>query len=146
MYRPNPGNRNLRVVTPSTGTPLISPQVIYSDDWSRFGSCQSDQRAKTVMFPDKENFPSNKAYKDAIGQAQQICAGCPVQDLCLTSAIDSREPHGVWGGATERERRELRRDLAAQKVAYNLARIRAEALRARAGMVMVRRELAGVAS
>jgi WhiB family redox-sensing transcriptional regulator len=31
-------------------------------------------------------------------QAQMLCAGCPVQELCLAGALERREPHGVWGG------------------------------------------------
>lgn len=30
--------------------------------------------------------------------ARDLCAGCPVLDLCLTGALERREPHGVWGG------------------------------------------------
>lgn len=33
-----------------------------------------------------------------LGQAQALCAGCAVQDLCLAGALERREPHGVWGG------------------------------------------------
>ena len=33
-----------------------------------------------------------------LGQAQALCAGCAVQDLCLVGALERREPHGVWGG------------------------------------------------
>ena len=31
-------------------------------------------------------------------QAQALCAGCPVAELCLAGALERREPHGVWGG------------------------------------------------
>jgi WhiB family transcriptional regulator, redox-sensing transcriptional regulator len=31
-------------------------------------------------------------------QAQGLCAGCPVQEMCLAGALERREPHGVWGG------------------------------------------------
>ena len=31
-------------------------------------------------------------------RAKRICAGCPVQLLCLEGAIDRHEPWGVWGG------------------------------------------------
>jgi WhiB family redox-sensing transcriptional regulator len=33
-----------------------------------------------------------------LGQAQALCAECPVKDLCLAGALERREPHGVWGG------------------------------------------------
>jgi WhiB family redox-sensing transcriptional regulator len=30
--------------------------------------------------------------------AREMCAPCPVRDLCLAGALERREPHGVWGG------------------------------------------------
>jgi len=41
--------------------------------------------------------------------AKAICRSCPVQAACLEWALDSREKDGVWGGATERERRRILR-------------------------------------
>jgi len=34
----------------------------------------------------------------ALEVARDLCAGCPVLDLCLAGAVERREPHGVWGG------------------------------------------------
>lgn len=39
--------------------------------------------------------------------AKAICARCDVRQECLDYAIRIREPHGIWGGLTERERRVL---------------------------------------
>ena len=39
--------------------------------------------------------------------AKEICALCPVRTSCLEHALAVRERDGVWGGATERERRRL---------------------------------------
>jgi WhiB family transcriptional regulator, redox-sensing transcriptional regulator len=39
--------------------------------------------------------------------AKAICAQCPVKTACLEWALSSREKEGVWGGATERERRRI---------------------------------------
>lgn len=30
--------------------------------------------------------------------AKELCLDCPVQALCLSGALDRREPWGVWGG------------------------------------------------
>ncbi|WP_028661318.1 WhiB family transcriptional regulator [Nocardioides insulae] len=30
--------------------------------------------------------------------AKELCAGCPVQALCLDGAMARKEPWGVWGG------------------------------------------------
>jgi WhiB family redox-sensing transcriptional regulator len=36
-----------------------------------------------------------------------MCALCPVQRACLDYAIGIREPHGVWGGLNEVERKQI---------------------------------------
>jgi WhiB family transcriptional regulator, redox-sensing transcriptional regulator len=40
--------------------------------------------------------------------AKQLCAECPVADLCLEYSLASEEQFGVWGGLTPRERRAMR--------------------------------------
>jgi WhiB family redox-sensing transcriptional regulator len=40
-------------------------------------------------------------------EAKAICDSCAVQQPCLEWALNSRERDGVWGGATERERRRM---------------------------------------
>ncbi|MEM8923265.1 MAG: WhiB family transcriptional regulator [Actinomycetota bacterium] len=49
-------------------------------------------------------FPS-----DGVGVevAKKICSTCPAQAECLEYALDNRIDHGVWGGASERQRRRL---------------------------------------
>lgn len=42
----------------------------------------------------------------AIGKA--ICHTCPVELACLQHAVRVGEPHGVWGGKSERARRRIR--------------------------------------
>ncbi len=42
-------------------------------------------------------------------RARTICSGCPVTYECLAEALDNRIEWGVWGGMTERERRQLLR-------------------------------------
>ncbi len=42
-------------------------------------------------------------------EAKAVCATCVVQQQCLEFALDSRESEGVWGGATEKERRRILR-------------------------------------
>ncbi|MFG2606609.1 WhiB family transcriptional regulator [Streptomyces sp. NPDC048514] len=41
--------------------------------------------------------------------AKALCIGCPVGTECLAHALDHRIEHGIWGGMTERERRNLLR-------------------------------------
>ncbi len=40
-------------------------------------------------------------------RAKDICASCPVRQPCLDYAIQIREPHGIWGGLNENERKHL---------------------------------------
>ena len=62
------------------------------------GSCRSV--APDVFFP-----------SDGVGveAARRICDACPVKEPCLEYAIIHRVEHGVWGGASERERRRIAR-------------------------------------
>lgn len=40
-------------------------------------------------------------------EAKAVCLGCSVRQACLEWALANREHDGVWGGATERERRRM---------------------------------------
>jgi WhiB family redox-sensing transcriptional regulator len=42
-------------------------------------------------------------------QPRAVCADCPVRTDCLEHAITTNEKVGIWGGLSERERRQLRR-------------------------------------
>lgn len=47
------------------------------------------------------------ADDDPGDEAKAICQVCPVRTPCLEWALSTREKEGIWGGATERERRRL---------------------------------------
>ncbi len=68
------------------------------NEWMAQGRCREMDPA--VFFP-----------SDGVGVqvAQRICAECPVRVPCLEYALVNRIDHGVWGGASERERRRLLR-------------------------------------
>ena len=53
-----------------------------------------------------EFFPSDGVGVD---NARKICGQCNVQAACLEYALTYRIDHGVWGGASERERRRILR-------------------------------------
>jgi WhiB family transcriptional regulator, redox-sensing transcriptional regulator len=40
-------------------------------------------------------------------EAKAVCRSCTVRETCLEYALAHRERDGVWGGATERERRRI---------------------------------------
>jgi WhiB family transcriptional regulator, redox-sensing transcriptional regulator len=57
------------------------------------------------------NYPETKEEKTIRErQAKGICSRCPVRIECLEYAIRIREPHGIWGGLNEMERRILIRE------------------------------------
>lgn len=66
--------------------------------WMALGKCRDMDPA--LFFP-----------SDGIGvrAAQRVCAVCPVRIPCLQHALDNRIDDGVWGGASERERRHILR-------------------------------------
>lgn len=49
---------------------------------------------------------------DTADAARAICAACPVRLDCLEHALDNGERFGIWGGFTEPERRQMRRQRA----------------------------------
>lgn len=69
-----------------------------STDWMAGGKCRDMD--PSLFFPN-----------DGIGVqvAQRICAECSVRSACLEYALTNRVDHGVWGGASERERRRILR-------------------------------------
>jgi WhiB family redox-sensing transcriptional regulator len=51
-------------------------------------------------------YPNSEEEADA---GKVICAQCSVRQSCLEYSLLSRERDGVWGGATEKERRRILR-------------------------------------
>jgi WhiB family redox-sensing transcriptional regulator len=64
------------------------------------------ERAKCRGAAPSEFFPSDGT---GVETAQRVCDGCPVRRDCLEYALRHRIEHGVWGGASERERRRILR-------------------------------------
>jgi WhiB family redox-sensing transcriptional regulator len=96
----NQGNSNF---VSTVGGIVEGPQTPDEYAWMLHARCRG---ANPTEF-----FPS-----DGLGveMAQRICTGCAVRVDCLEYALLHRIEHGVWGGASERERRRIlrrRRDL-----------------------------------
>jgi WhiB family redox-sensing transcriptional regulator len=51
-------------------------------------------------------YPASDDDADA-EPARQVCRVCNVREACLEFALAAREREGVWGGATERDRRRI---------------------------------------
>lgn len=49
--------------------------------------------------------------------AKAVCRNCEVRRECLSDALDRNDQHGVWGGLSEKERRQLKRREGSEQVA-----------------------------
>lgn len=68
------------------------------DEWQTDGACRgTDPEAMFVTGAEQH-------------KAAKVCEPCPVRAACLAHALDNREDYGVWGGQTERQRRQLLKD------------------------------------
>lgn len=64
--------------------------------WWDQGACRGLD--SSIFYPDDEVEAQS---------AKAVCSGCAVQRACLDHALTFREKSGVWGGATERDRRRI---------------------------------------
>jgi len=46
-----------------------------------------------------------------IDEAKRVCQGCPARKPCLEWALEHGVAAGIWGGATDEERRAMRQRL-----------------------------------
>jgi WhiB family redox-sensing transcriptional regulator len=67
-------------------------------EWRMLGACRGLDAG--IFYPDND---------DEAEAAKQVCNQCSVQQVCLDYALSEREKAGVWGGATERDRRRILR-------------------------------------
>ena len=74
------------------------------DDWQIQAACRGPHA--TVFFPPPQ-FERKDDKLQREQRAKAICAGCSVRDDCLDYAFSIREPHGIWGGLNETERRQI---------------------------------------
>ena len=47
------------------------------------------------------------ASEDDTEPAKAVCSSCAVRMPCLEYALNNREHDGIWGGASEKERRRI---------------------------------------
>jgi len=72
-----------------------------SPEWMANAACAEVD--PDLHFPSGEHGPANMRQ---IWQAKAVCASCPVMGQCREYGMT--EPHGVWGGLSAGERREIR--------------------------------------
>lgn len=80
------------------------------EDWKDSAACIDEP--DELFFPIGETGP----YAVQAEQAKAVCRRCPVQVECLRTALTNNEA-GVWGGMTDRERRNLKNKTTAAQYA-----------------------------
>ena len=78
-----------------------------SPRWQHEAACRGED-ASYFFAPAYFEKRAEKLGREAMAKA--ICGRCPVREECLEFALGARDPHGVWGGLNEMERRILLRD------------------------------------
>ena len=73
------------------------------EDWRQRAACRDED--PELFFPLSDIGPG--AHQ--VARAKTVCARCPVRAECLDYAVANGLDHGIFGGATESERRTLRR-------------------------------------
>ena len=77
---------------------IYEDQLLESDrSWMSFGLCLG---ATDLFFAERG---------ESMAEAKKVCSQCPVKAECLQYAMDLNIKHGVWGGVSERQRRQKRR-------------------------------------
>ena len=77
---------------------------VNDDLWQVKAACRGPQAA--IFFP-PTHFERKDEKEVREARAKAICATCPVKKACLEYAIRIREPHGIWGGLNELERKQV---------------------------------------
>ena len=81
--------------------------------WRGAAHCRRDNAVFFFAPPHFERKPEKDARESV---ARALCAACPVQVQCLEHALTVREPHGIWGGLNELERKHALRKREAQRL------------------------------
>lgn len=71
------------------------PTAVEDGGWRKRAACR---------YEDGEAWFADKRARIAREYAIAVCSGCPVLDACRDYARRTRQPWGVWGGETPRQR------------------------------------------
>ena len=75
--------------------------------WQFAAACRGED--SSLFFA--PNYFEKREEKDAReAKAKAICGRCQVRAECLEYALRNREPHGIWGGLNEIERKAVIRE------------------------------------
>lgn len=70
-------------------------------DWRDKGTCKRPEFPTWLFFP-------GRGDNETVRRALEVCERCPVIDDCLRFAV-ATNASGVWGGTTEKQRRNMKR-------------------------------------
>lgn len=71
-------------------------------DWRDRAACRDED--PELFFPVSDVGPGARQT----AEAKTVCGRCPVRRECLDFALDNGLDYGIFGGTTERERREIK--------------------------------------
>lgn len=80
-----------------------------ADEWRDRSLCRDSN--PELFFP----IGATGAALEQIEAAKDVCAVCPVTSECLEFALATNQEAGIWGGMSEDERRQYRKDQAAAR-------------------------------
>lgn len=78
-------------------------------DWRSMALCRDTD--PSLFFP----VGTTGLALDQIAAAKAVCMQCTARADCLDYALDTNQDSGVWGGLSEEERRQIRRERAAAR-------------------------------
>ena len=79
------------------------------EEWRDLASCRDTD--PDLFFPVGTTGPAI----EQIESAKAVCRECLVQSECLEFALATNQDSGVWGGTSEEERRQLRKQYVARQ-------------------------------
>lgn len=94
-------------------TTQLLPFVNAVSDWRSLALCRDTD--PTLFFP----VGTTGAALDQIAAAKSVCVQCAARADCLEFALETNQDNGVWGGLSEEERRQIRRQRKAARRALS---------------------------
>jgi WhiB family redox-sensing transcriptional regulator len=73
-------------------------------DWQHRAACRGPH---SPVFIPPSHFERKDEREEREAAAKAICDTCTVKAPCLEYALRIREPHGIWGGLNEQERKQV---------------------------------------
>jgi WhiB family redox-sensing transcriptional regulator len=82
---------------------------IFTSQFLKFARIMVEADPECAQVPDVF-YPEDGLQPSASTKlAKEICERCPIMNECAQYALEANETHGIWGGMTAFERRQLRK-------------------------------------